>query len=261
MNLDTNENASGWRKVLSMIFLHSSVENVIDTLKNSTSWPSPKSQIEFVRRIASHNERYPLSRKYIVHLLKRLLKQLDDKINDDFMEFVMPYLATSGTDVDTYDDKDESYFTYLIPFEASVCSENRGAQEAGHEQDVWAHQENVVLIPLRCFRGHNFVGFRAWAAGMALTELLSARPELIERKNVIELGGGVGVTGIVSAATVEMESILITDFADDIVENLKHNVSINKSHLKCDVRVEQLDWRTAACPGRYRCGAGQLQPL
>ena len=221
-------------RVASMILTHTSVDRVVEALQ-ATSWPSEAAQVELVARVASYIDAYPLSPKYQKYLAKMLSRQVaDEHLTDEFAEFAC---VLSHQVPNEGDEDDKCYFSYLIPRDGNIL----GKVESDHE--------DFIAVPLRCLRGHNFVGFRVWTAGMALTELLLARQgkELVEGKHVIELGAGVGVTGVVAAASVRMKSLLMTDFAEEIVENLRHSVDINKKHHKCEViRVEQLDWRAAS---------------
>lgn len=215
----------------SLILTHTSVAKVLQCLRETTNWPQEGAQIELVESLSTHLEEFPLSKRYFRNLVKTLHKEVENSpdcdFSDEFTEFVLGVLATSKAVEE--DEDDEAYFSYLVPV--------RG----------WSSKEkDTAAVPLRCLRQHNLVGMRVWTAGMALTELLvGPGRELIEGKNVLELGAGVGTTGVVVSASVKMSSLLLTDFAENILENLQHNVSINRERCLCEeeVRVKMLDWR------------------
>ena len=48
--------------------------------------------------------------------------------------------------------------------------------------------------------------------------------QLVEGRAVHELGAGVGNTGILVAKCINMKSLVMTDFNEEILENLQYNV-------------------------------------
>lgn len=222
--------------VASLIYMHNAVDKVLSCLKMKTKWPEESAQIELVESVSTHLEEFPLSKRYFRTLVRRLNKDIEHSeydFSDQFTEFALGIVATSKAVEDDQDD--EAYFSCIVPVRAS-------------SKDKITNCSNVI-VPLRCLRQHNLVGMRVWTAGMALSELLLGPGKgLIEGKSVLELGAGVGITGVVVSASVRMSHLLLTDFAENILENLQHNVSINRDRYvgEEEVRVEQLDWRAAS---------------
>ena len=54
---------------------------------------------------------------------------------------------------------------------------------------------------------------------------------MVSRKRVIELGAGVGATGLVIAGCCNATSVHLTDYTNVCRVNLEHNISINKEWL------------------------------
>jgi hypothetical protein len=86
------------------------------------------------------------------------------------------------------------------------------------------------------------VGLMAWQAGMILADLAAARPEEFRGKDVLELGAGVGLTGIALAKLCAPRSVTLTDFGSDVLENLAFNVA----HNSAACAVQSLDWLDAS---------------
>ena len=72
--------------------------------------------------------------------------------------------------------------------------------------------------------------------------------ELVEKKNVLELGAGIGLTGIIISKLLETK-VLMTDYLDIAIDNINYNIEIsicirifntldNASLCKADL----LDW-------------------
>eukprot|EP00698_Gefionella_okellyi_P011965 TRINITY_DN3194_c0_g1_i2.p1 TRINITY_DN3194_c0_g1~~TRINITY_DN3194_c0_g1_i2.p1 ORF type:complete len:277 (+),score=45.51 TRINITY_DN3194_c0_g1_i2:211-1041(+) len=100
----------------------------------------------------------------------------------------------------------------------------------------------------------NQVGLAMWDAGFFLTEFILGSAELFRDRVCLELGTGVGLTGPAFAAVAPRYAVL-TDYAESVLQNLRHNLEINSlspvsfSELQqtgpassCRLAVEQLDW-------------------
>jgi predicted nicotinamide N-methyase len=91
--------------------------------------------------------------------------------------------------------------------------------------------ENIVGI--RVYPHHNDVGLRkVWEAGACLAEFLLSQPDLVHDKKVIELGAGVGLTGIVAAGLCQAKYFHMTDYTEGCLENMEHNIAINEGWLR-----------------------------
>ncbi|KAL1140654.1 hypothetical protein AAG570_000584, partial [Ranatra chinensis] len=95
-------------------------------------------------------------------------------------------------------------------------------------------------------------GLSVWQGGIALTEWAFQHSSLLQRKNILELGCGVGFTGIaLCLSEVYPESYVFSDYHPDVLETLELNIkindlslykgeSINNSNTK--IKVVPLNW-------------------
>ncbi|CAE7706802.1 unnamed protein product [Symbiodinium microadriaticum] len=98
---------------------------------------------------------------------------------------------------------------------------------------------------IRTANMHNQVGMKVWSAGLFLAELLLAVPHLIAERHVVELGAGTGCTGLIAALSSPSPlSVTMTDFHGDVLENLQHNIDMNRkcNNKMCELYCQQLDW-------------------
>ncbi|CAM9234270.1 unnamed protein product [Choristocarpus tenellus] len=103
-------------------------------------------------------------------------------------------------------------------------------------------------LTCRVVNQDNEVGMRVWEAGRVLAEYCVSRPELFKGRRVLELGAGVGMTGLTIAACCNPSEVVLTDYAPRVLANLRFNAEINRSTLEKCVRgsetvvVRSLDW-------------------
>lgn len=78
--------------------------------------------------------------------------------------------------------------------------------------------------------GHNPLwGHHLWNSGRVLAQYFQEHPNFVADKDVLELGAGAGLPGIV-AGHLAARRVVITDYPDeDLVANLKWNVKENES--------------------------------
>ncbi|CAJ1446427.1 unnamed protein product [Effrenium voratum] len=93
---------------------------------------------------------------------------------------------------------------------------------------------------------HASTGCQLWSSSVVLAREIMARPYLVEKKAVLEVGAGCGLLGI-SVARLARQ-MLITDGDEEVVRNLSHNLEINRSLWKAagpslqDVSCRVLRW-------------------
>eukprot|EP01104_Vermistella_antarctica_P015382 TRINITY_DN503_c0_g1_i2.p1 TRINITY_DN503_c0_g1~~TRINITY_DN503_c0_g1_i2.p1 ORF type:complete len:286 (+),score=60.50 TRINITY_DN503_c0_g1_i2:1031-1888(+) len=107
-----------------------------------------------------------------------------------------------------------------------------------------AHESMVTITTtVKTQTVGNLVGLTTWTAGFFLAELMLAQPGIVKGRRCVEFGSGVGLTGMV-VARLNVESIVLTDFDDHVMSNLRENLRING--LEHRVGAMTLDWEVCA---------------
>jgi archaellin len=69
-------------------------------------------------------------------------------------------------------------------------------------------------------------GLNVWDGSIVLSKYLESHKDLVNQKNVLEVGSGTGVVGIV-AAILGATKVILTDL-DYSIDNLQNNITLNK---------------------------------
>ncbi len=105
---------------------------------------------------------------------------------------------------------------------------------------------NTVLIKEQTlFKANGEEGLHLWESSIALARWCLQNKLIFESKSVVELGSGCGLLGIAIAKYVECKEIVLTDYNDAVLENLKENISLNIKENK-PITIMKLDW-TSEC--------------
>jgi predicted nicotinamide N-methyase len=96
---------------------------------------------------------------------------------------------------------------------------------------MYDNDNKETLLRIRVFPYHNDVALRLWEAGACLAEFFLEHPNILARKDVIELGAGVGLTGLAIAACCKPSTVHLTDYTEQCRLNLEHNLQLNHTLL------------------------------
>ena len=66
-----------------------------------------------------------------------------------------------------------------------------------------------------------------WEAGYLLGEFLLQNPTLFTNKTIVELGSGVGLSGL-CLRHVNAKKVYLTDYMDQVMQNCQENMEISK---------------------------------
>lgn len=183
----------------------------------SSPWYCEKAQQRFANTIQSHwsdntevtdgpSQRY--LERLIKHYVNRIEKQINEYIvqNDDLMELIMK--CSLMKDLDSPDAKLCCHVAFCVP-----------PKEDSH-------------LRIKVYPHHNDVGVRrVWEAGACLAEFLLKYPHYVSNLRVVELGAGVGATGLVAAGCCGAQQVHMTDYTKVCLENMQYNVDANKEWL------------------------------
>lgn len=117
---------------------------------------------------------------------------------------------------------------------------------------VLSLSESVEMI------SHGTTGLKTWQAAELLTRFLRASPEIVKGLRVLELGSGVGFTGISLVKLGIVDRIVLSDCHGRVLEKLRHNCRVNfaESNLEQspesmsvayegkEIKVLEIDWDT-----------------
>eukprot|EP00026_Physarum_polycephalum_P014560 Phypoly_transcript_15089.p1 GENE.Phypoly_transcript_15089~~Phypoly_transcript_15089.p1 ORF type:complete len:290 (+),score=51.03 Phypoly_transcript_15089:62-931(+) len=104
-------------------------------------------------------------------------------------------------------------------------------------------REFEISIRQETDKSENGVGWRLWDSSKILSEWICDNRSLFTKKDVLELGSGCGLTGIV--ASYFAKKVVFSDYIPTLVENVAHNINLNlppNSKFVPVTEVVQLDW-------------------
>lgn len=124
-----------------------------------------------------------------------------------------------------------------------------GSMEMSEEEREVIREFKVgdKIIKIREFAGS--VGAQVWTSSLLLAEWIEEHKELFQGRQVMEIGCGCGLPGIVSA--IYAEKTILTDYEEPLLDNVRRNIALNaeyfrngdgESKAEGGILVEKLDW-------------------
>ncbi|KAJ3170336.1 hypothetical protein HDU88_008963 [Geranomyces variabilis] len=109
---------------------------------------------------------------------------------------------------------------------------------------TWVFDKAGTLVVREMGYGEAGLGFQTWGSGVVLARLLDsgAVPRPPANSQILELGSGTGLAGLVCARLIRQSCshITLTDFQPAVLTNLLHNTTTND--LTPSASVCKLDW-------------------
>eukprot|EP01065_Artemidia_motanka_P036497 TRINITY_DN44432_c0_g1_i1.p1 TRINITY_DN44432_c0_g1~~TRINITY_DN44432_c0_g1_i1.p1 ORF type:complete len:330 (+),score=94.78 TRINITY_DN44432_c0_g1_i1:71-1060(+) len=99
--------------------------------------------------------------------------------------------------------------------------------------------EARLVTPIRVWPEFSQVGLALWPAGYALAEWILSHAREFRQARVVELGSGVGLTGVVLSKCTDAASALLTDYLPTVNQNAEQTLA------ECGAErasVAELDW-------------------
>ncbi|XP_056144266.1 protein-lysine N-methyltransferase EEF2KMT isoform X2 [Lampris incognitus] len=114
--------------------------------------------------------------------------------------------------------------------------------------------ENVAVI------SEGTTGLVTWEAALCLAEWALHNQQNFTGRTVLELGSGVGLTGITVCRSCKPSRYVFTDCHPGVLQKLKANVRLNGllDHSAPSVSVEELDWEAASEEQLREIGANMV---
>ena len=173
------------------------------------------------------------SRRYMQKLLQQYIIKLEEcniELQDDNLASLVCYFSMTKCSSTLPDPTSSSLVTFRIPKSNSSMKSNDNDDTSPSTNNRGNEDDDIIQI--RTYPYHNDVGVaKVWEAGACLAEYIICNPHCTEDKNVVELGAGVGLTGLI-AAGYKAKSVHMTDYTEVCLDNLSYNVDINKEWLR-----------------------------
>ena len=168
---------------------------------------------------------------YKTKVLKKVLNQCDKEgkaYPDELVELCQDLLARPNSNTSASDSNSSfAYRTYV--YLQSIRGEEESTSTAGHV----------------CLRSaHNLLegntGCACWEAAFTLFEFIINHKDTFVGRRVLELGAGCGLVGV-ALDKVEAARVYLSDSSEQALENLSHNLALNRVSEERHVPVT-LDW-------------------
>jgi predicted nicotinamide N-methyase len=212
-----------------------------DTEMTSTStarpkWATAKGQEHLASLLNQINEsKFQPSIRYLRTFLQRYVSLLEQEgaiLEDESLVCLLMRLQFQGKGDDSREfpnPMDTCHVSFSIP--TGIIS---------NSSNYYDRQVGIQIYPY-----HNDVGVRNfWEAGAALTEFLMVHPYnlYIHNRRVLELGAGLGLTGLVLAGQCATKSMHLTDYTVATLENMTKNVEKNIDWLGVQGKLNRFRW-------------------
>nr|CAH7724492.1 unnamed protein product [Callosobruchus chinensis] len=153
-------------------------------------------------------QKHPINLNYQKHFLKEIINRLEREGTDIHDDLYSAYGRTMALKVST-----DSFFKHY-----SVGGGGR----------TISLKESGFLI------SNGTTGLRTWEAALALSEWIVSNKDLLENKKVLELGSGLGLTGLVLSIECAPNTVYLTDCHPSVLKNMYDNVRLNIERENAD---------------------------
>ncbi|KAG8079564.1 hypothetical protein GUJ93_ZPchr0007g4394 [Zizania palustris] len=102
------------------------------------------------------------------------------------------------------------------------------------------------VLHLLCLRAastdFDLTGQLVWPGAVLMNTYLSEHPETVKNHSIIELGSGVGITGILCSRFCK--EVILTDHNDEVLEIIKKNIEMQpcSGNANTALKAEKLEW-------------------
>lgn len=148
-------------------------------------------------------------------------------------------VSSTSSDVD-------SRFEFVLPVELSHDLERDPhlSDDGSGDEDQNPPRRNegvheVLLIKHHMATTLDDVGLQVWPAALTMADFLLSKHENFRNSVLLEIGGGVGLCGIV--ASLVAKKIICSDYKQQIVDVMESNFLKNSALLRCEYECVVLD--------------------
>ncbi|XP_046964980.1 protein-lysine N-methyltransferase EEF2KMT [Vanessa cardui] len=149
-------------------------------------------------------KKYPCHRDFCVRFFKTLIQYLEpeQEVHDDMYTFLCNIMKSTINEFCYRHYVVNNDFNNIITIKET---------------------KNMVL--------NGTTGLKTWEAALMLSDWALCHKETFSNKHVLELGSGVGFTGITIAKLCDITSMIMTDCHSDVLNTINNNIQINLSDL------------------------------
>ncbi|KAM0884526.1 hypothetical protein ACQ4PT_030920 [Festuca glaucescens] len=101
-----------------------------------------------------------------------------------------------------------------------------------------------AILKFRCICAldYDLTGQLVWPGAVLMNTYLSEHPETVKGRSIIELGSGIGITGILCSRFCK--EVVLTDHNDEVLEIIKKNIELQSSSENAEavLTAEKLEW-------------------
>ncbi|XP_012231614.2 methyltransferase-like protein 22 isoform X2 [Linepithema humile] len=113
--------------------------------------------------------------------------------------------------------------------------------DSDEDLDIERDREGIILIEHSVSTELNLVGLQVWRGALLLADYILSYPDLFKDQTILELGSGVGLTGIV--ASYLAKEVICTDISVGGILNLiERNFLRNHTYIKSGYHVEEVNF-------------------
>jgi predicted nicotinamide N-methyase len=175
------------------------------------------------------------SKRYLKRLIKEYVKRVEKNNADAIQSDSLAQLVVQASlfKIDAMPNANEACHSsfYLPPERIRRTSADKAPRRYAASSLSDTDHVRQHFLRVRVFPYHNDVALRLWEAAAALAEFFLDNQETIRNREVLELGAGVGLTGLVLQACCAAKSTYLTDCTQMCRENLQHNLELNQAWL------------------------------
>jgi predicted nicotinamide N-methyase len=102
--------------------------------------------------------------------------------------------------------------------------------DPGNVKELYEHEKDKGSKPFPFWT-------RVWPSALALSTFIEGNRHYVEGKKILELGAGLAIPSFMAARYAQ--SVLTSDYIEDAVMLMKHNIDVLALH---NIRAEQIDW-------------------
>ncbi|CAH0721792.1 unnamed protein product, partial [Brenthis ino] len=151
-----------------------------------------------------------------------------DANNELIMKLVLNFFKSSHIDLKTLDQADQEVHDDMYTF---ICSTMKNCDENGFNYHHYVINNNLSdIITIKETRNmviNGTTGLKTWEAALMLSDWSLCNKQLFSNKKILELGSGVGFTGITIAKHCQIKSIIMSDCHAEVLKTIHENIQIN----------------------------------